>query len=58
MVLYPNKLPESERVCSGICTVNNEGKTNEATKHVKEPLKRNSQSRLKTEERGSEEKRS
>ena len=20
MVLYPNKLPESERVCSGICT--------------------------------------
>ena len=21
MVLYPNKLPESERVCSGICTV-------------------------------------
>ena len=23
MVLYPNKLPESERVCSGICTVVN-----------------------------------
>lgn len=22
MVLYPNKLPESERVCSGICTNN------------------------------------
>ena len=22
MVLYPNKLPESERVCSGICTMN------------------------------------
>ena len=22
MVLYPNKLPESERVCSGICTLN------------------------------------
>ena len=22
MVLYPNKLPESERVCSGICTPN------------------------------------
>ena len=21
MVLYPNKLPESERVCSGICTM-------------------------------------
>ena len=21
MVLYPNKLPESERVCSGICIV-------------------------------------
>ena len=21
MVLYPNKLPESERVCSGICTL-------------------------------------
>ena len=21
MVLYPNKLPESERVCSGICNV-------------------------------------
>ena len=21
MVLYPNKLPESERVCSGICSV-------------------------------------
>ncbi len=21
MVLYPNKLPESERVCSGICTI-------------------------------------
>ena len=20
MVLYPNKLPESERVCSGICS--------------------------------------
>lgn len=27
MVLYPNKLPESERVCSGIC--NN---------HVHDPL--------------------
>lgn len=25
MVLYPNKLPESERVCSGICTVTNHG---------------------------------
>ena len=24
MVLYPNKLPESERVCSGICTFNRE----------------------------------
>lgn len=24
MVLYPNKLPESERVCSGICTYGNE----------------------------------
>ena len=23
MVLYPNKLPESERVCSGICRHNN-----------------------------------
>ena len=23
MVLYPNKLPESERVCSGICTHHN-----------------------------------
>ena len=23
MVLYPNKLPESERVCSGICTLAN-----------------------------------
>lgn len=22
MVLYPNKLPESERVCSGICNNN------------------------------------
>ena len=22
MVLYPNKLPESERVCSGICKYN------------------------------------
>ena len=22
MVLYPNKLPESERVCSGICKIN------------------------------------
>lgn len=22
MVLYPNKLPESERVCSGICNWN------------------------------------
>ena len=22
MVLYPNKLPESERVCSGICNMN------------------------------------
>ena len=22
MVLYPNKLPESERVCSGICNYN------------------------------------
>ena len=22
MVLYPNKLPESERVCSGICKLN------------------------------------
>lgn len=21
MVLYPNKLPESERVCSGICSI-------------------------------------
>lgn len=21
MVLYPNKLPESERVCSGICRI-------------------------------------
>lgn len=21
MVLYPNKLPESERVCSGICSL-------------------------------------
>nr|DAI66470.1 MAG TPA: hypothetical protein [Caudoviricetes sp.] len=21
MVLYPNKLPESERVCSGICNL-------------------------------------
>lgn len=21
MVLYPNKLPESERVCSGICNM-------------------------------------
>ena len=21
MVLYPNKLPESERVCSGICKI-------------------------------------
>ena len=21
MVLYPNKLPESERVCSGICNI-------------------------------------
>ena len=24
MVLYPNKLPESERVCSGICSVRRE----------------------------------
>ena len=24
MVLYPNKLPESERVCFGICTVENQ----------------------------------
>lgn len=24
MVLYPNKLPESERVCSGICTIQRE----------------------------------
>ena len=24
MVLYPNKLPESERVCSGICTYNSQ----------------------------------
>ena len=23
MVLYPNKLPESERVCSGICSLDN-----------------------------------
>lgn len=23
MVLYPNKLPESERVCSGICKLPN-----------------------------------
>ena len=23
MVLYPNKLPESERVCSGICSLQN-----------------------------------
>lgn len=23
MVLYPNKLPESERVCSGICKIIN-----------------------------------
>ena len=23
MVLYPNKLPESERVCSGICKEEN-----------------------------------
>ena len=23
MVLYPNKLPESERVCSGICILQN-----------------------------------
>jgi predicted nucleic acid-binding Zn ribbon protein len=23
MVLYPNKLPESERVCSGICNKQN-----------------------------------
>ena len=26
MVLYPNKLPESERVCSGICTLVCNGK--------------------------------
>lgn len=25
MVLYPNKLPESERVCSGICKTPSEG---------------------------------
>ena len=25
MVLYPNKLPESERVCSGICTHDRQG---------------------------------
>lgn len=25
MVLYPNKLPESERVCSGICTLTESG---------------------------------
>ena len=25
MVLYPNKLPESERVCSGICNSSNGG---------------------------------
>jgi len=24
MVLYPNKLPESERVCSGICKYYNQ----------------------------------
>ena len=24
MVLYPNKLPESERVCSGICSNENQ----------------------------------
>ena len=29
MVLYPNKLPESERVCSGICTYTIEEKRNE-----------------------------
>ena len=26
MVLYPNKLPESERVCSGICKRDNGSK--------------------------------
>ena len=29
MVLYPNKLPESERVCSGICTNDMESDPNE-----------------------------
>lgn len=48
MVLYPNKLPESERVCSGICTrekesglmliqdlyhIISEGQTGNYTKH-------------------------
>ncbi len=32
MVLYPNKLPESERVCSGICTLGQVRVSNELRK--------------------------
>ena len=32
MVLYPNKLPESERVCPGICTVHEANKAAAAPK--------------------------
>ena len=35
MVLYPNKLPESERVCSGICSFDNE----QVDEAMKQPIK-------------------
>ena len=31
MVLYPNKLPESERVCSGICMARKKSESSKAT---------------------------
>lgn len=46
MVLYPNKLPESERVCSGICKLSitadtlefiNTGKREETTSEAGSP---------------------
>ena len=38
MVLYPNKLPESERVCSGICSLNIEINTENILKQQDEIL--------------------
>ena len=35
MVLYPNKLPESERVCSGICKKLDSGDRNIKNDYVK-----------------------